>query len=121
MIESARKPGLGWPAELAAYERTDAAGTALVRFPVRFLRIGRETAVWSAPVELFSEIAVEVRARSPFRHTFYFGYADGSLAYLPTKAAFAEGGYEISVCVFTDAAERDLVDGALNGLRRLRH
>ncbi|MCL5744511.1 MAG: hypothetical protein M1541_11390, partial [Acidobacteria bacterium] len=68
-----------------------------------------------------AEIAIQVRTRSPFRHTFYFGLTNGSLCYLPTKRAFAEGGYETRVCVFTDRAEEDLsreVSAALARLKR---
>jgi hypothetical protein len=88
--------------------------------PVRFLRIN-DTLIWAAPVELFCEIAMAVRAASPFTHTFYFGYTNGWLGYLPTAAGFAEGGYEPKTSVFTDRAERDLTDAvvaALQGMRR---
>jgi hypothetical protein len=33
-------------------------------------------------------------SRSPFRHTLYAGYTDGTIGYVPTRAAYAEGGYE---------------------------
>ena len=108
-VESPLKPGLVWPEELARYSRTDTAGKSLVRLPVRFLTIG-DTMVWAAPVELFSEIAVEVRNRSSFPHTFYFGYTNGWFGYLPTAAAFDEGGYEPATSVFTKAAETDLIE-----------
>jgi hypothetical protein len=108
-VESPLKPGLVWPEELARYSRTDTAGKSLVRLPVRFLTIG-DTMVWAAPVELFSEIAVEVRNRSSFPHTFYFGYTNGWFGYLPTSAAFDEGGYEPATSVFTKGAEMDLIE-----------
>ena len=66
--------------------------------------------VWAAPVELFSEIAVEVRNRSSFPHTFYFGYTNGWFGYLPTSRAIDEGGYEPATSVFTKAAETDLIE-----------
>jgi neutral ceramidase len=59
-------------------------------------------------VELFSEIATNIRNRSPFPQTFYFGYTNGWFGYLPTAAAFDEGGYEPTTSVFTKAAEQDL-------------
>ena len=110
-IETPRKPGLGWPAELGRYTTKD--NTA--RIPVRFLRIG-DTVAWSAPVELFCEIAIRVRNESPFRNTFYFGYGNGWLGYLPTAAAFAEGGYEPATSPFTAQVERDFGDGVVNFL-----
>jgi hypothetical protein len=108
-VETERKPGLGWPAELPAYAAKTPAGADLVRIPVRFLKI-EDTVIWSAPVELFCEIAMKVRNESPFRHTFYFGYANGWLGYLPTAAAFAEGGYEPRTSPFTDRVESAFTD-----------
>ena len=54
---------------------------------------------------MFCEIALKVRSRSRFAHTWFFGYANGWLGYLPTKAAYAEGGYEPSVAPFSDEGE----------------
>jgi hypothetical protein len=112
MIESRRKDGLEWPAELAEFSRKQADGTELVRLPVRFLKINH-TLIWSAPVELFCEIAIAVRSQSPFEHTFYFGYTNGWFGYLPTSKAFSEGGYEPKTSVFTAAAEDDLLKGVI--------
>ena len=111
-IETRRKDGLEWPAELAEFSRTEADGTALVRLPVRFLKINN-TLIWSAPIELFCEMAIAVRNQSPFEHTFYFGYTNGWFGYLPTSEAFKEGGYEPKTSVFTGAAERDLLNGVI--------
>ena len=109
-IETPRRSGLEWPQELASYSRVDEGGVALVRLPVRFLRIG-DTLIWSAPIELFCEIELAVRHRSTFAYTFYFGYTGGWLGYLPTKQAFAEGGYEPKTSPFTEAAAEDLLKG----------
>jgi len=54
-----------------------------------------------------------VRDRSPFAHTFYFGYTNGWLGYLPTAQAFAEGGYEPRTSVFTPAVEADVSEGVM--------
>jgi hypothetical protein len=89
-LETARKAGLGWPVDLPSYASKSATGTDLVRIPVRFLRIN-DTVLWGAPVELFCEIAMRVRNQSPFRYTFYLGYSNGWLGYLPTAQAFREG------------------------------
>jgi len=85
----------------------------MVRVPVRFLKLNRDTVLWASPLELFSEVAVEVRKRSPFPNTFYLGYVNGWLGYLPTKTAIAEGGYEPSVSPFTGVAERDFTQAVV--------
>ncbi len=119
-IETPRKPELDWPEELGAYQGKTAGGAPLVRLPVRFLRLN-DTVIWSAPVEMFCEIAMRVRNASPFPHTFYFGYANGWIGYLPTKQAFAEGGYEPKTSVFTGRAEQEVGDAViayLQGMER---
>ncbi len=111
VIETPRKAGLGWPEDLADYARVSEDGTNLVRVPVRLLRINRDTVIWAAPLELFSEIAMNIQKTSPFPNTFYFGLTNGSLLYMPTKKAFSEGGYEPSVSPFTPQAEEDFTVG----------
>jgi hypothetical protein len=107
-VETPQKKGLSWPPELNAYARKGDAETPLVGLPVRFLKIN-DALIWSAPVELFCEMAIAVRNQSPFAHTFYFGYANGWFGYLPTSKAFIEGGYEPKTSPFTGAAEQDLM------------
>jgi len=108
LVETPRKAGLGWTNDLADYSETSNTGAAIVRLPVRFLTINNDIAIWAAPVELFCEIAIDVRSRSPFPYTFYFGYANGWLGYLPTREEFAHGGYEVNTSPYTDAAGEDL-------------
>jgi hypothetical protein len=115
-VESPRKAGLGWPDDLPDYARNDASGRPLVRLPLRFARIN-DTVLWGGPVEMFCEIAMEVRAASPFANTFFFGYTNGWIGYLPTAAAFAEGGYEPATSPFTPAVERDVVQAVTTFLQ----
>lgn len=118
-VETPRKAGLGWTDDLRAYSRTRADGTPLVRMPVRFLKIN-DTALWSAPVEMFCEISMAVRNASPFTNTFYFGYTNGWIGYLPTKAGFAEGGYEPTTSVFSDQVEQDVMEAVVGWLQGQR-
>ena len=113
-VEIPRKAGLGWAEDLGAYLKND----ALIRLPVRYWRLGKDTVAWAAPVELFCEIALDIRARSGLKHTWFFGYANGWMGYLPTKAAYAEGGYEPSVAPFSDEGEALLTRAVLAHLRK---
>jgi len=124
-IETPRKPGLGWAADLKEYSSTTVSGVNMVRLPLRFLKINDDIAIWSAPLELFCEISNEIRNRSPFPYTFYFGYSNGWLGYLPTAAAWKHGGYEVeSASPYTPAAEKDLTEavvGYLQGEMKSKH
>jgi neutral ceramidase len=117
IVETPRKADLGWPSDLHQYTRRSKAGMNMVRLPVRFLKINEEIAVWSLPVELFCEISNEIRDRSPFPFTFYFGYTNGWLGYLPTEKAWENGGYEVeTVSPYTPAAEKDLIESVIGYL-----
>jgi neutral ceramidase len=113
VVRTPARPDVGWPAELSAY-RTDTE----VLLPVRVARVG-EAVLWAAPVELFCEINMAVRERVGVAHTFFCGYANGWLGYLPTARAFAEGGYEPGASPFTPAAEEDLLRAVPAALRDL--
>ena len=120
-VETPRKEGLDWTDDLPAYTKTTPAGRAMVRLPIRFLRLN-DTLVWGAPVEMFCEISMSVRNQSPFAKTFFFGYTNGWIGYLPTKAGFAEGGYEPRTSVFGDQVERDVIEAVLTYLQSIpRH
>jgi neutral/alkaline ceramidase-like enzyme len=117
VVETPRREGLAWPDELASYTTTGSAPQ--VRLPVRFVRIN-DTLIWSAPLEMFCEIAMDVRDRSPFSHTFYFGYTNGWFGYLPTAKGFDEGGYEPRTSPFSPKAESDLRDAVVTFIQGFR-
>ena len=118
-VETPRKPGLGWPSDLDAYTSTKDK-IKMVRLPVRFLTINDDIAIWGAPLELFNTIATEVREDSPFQNTFFFGYTNGWLGYLPTASAWPHGGYEVNaVSPFTPVAEKELKEAVLGYLKGL--
>ena len=92
---------------MRSYSTVDSNGKTLRASPGP-ISYNKEMSLWAAPVELFSEIAMDIRNKSPFTHTFYFGYTNGWFGYLPTAAAFEEGGYEPATSVLTSSAEADL-------------
>ena len=53
------------------------------------------------PAELFVEFGLEMKKRSPFKHTFVVELANGYAGYVPTEKAFEEGGYEVRQTVKT--------------------
>jgi hypothetical protein len=119
IVDTPRRPDLIWPDALSAYVTTE-NGRPMIRLPLRFVRIN-DTVVWSAPVEMFCEIAMDVREQSPFANTFYFGYTNGWLGYLPTAKAFEEGGYEPRTSPFLAGVEADVREAVttfIHGFRR---
>ncbi|TLV03835.1 neutral/alkaline non-lysosomal ceramidase N-terminal domain-containing protein [Dyadobacter luticola] len=116
-VETPRKAGLGWTDDMLNYTRTTKEGINLVKLPVRFLKINEDIAIWSAPLELFCEVSNEIRDRSPFPVTMYFGYGNGWLGYMLTENEYAQGGYESTVTPYSPKAAQDLTDAVMNYLQ----
>jgi neutral ceramidase len=118
IIETPRRANLGWPGDLNKYTRTTKTGDNIVRLPVRFLKINEDIGIWSAPVEMFCEISNAIRERSPFAYTFYYGYTNGWLGYMPSEKEFQYGGYEVDVvCPYTPAVQKDVTESVLGYLQ----
>src|SRR5690606_9078403 len=60
---------------------------------IQTLRIG-ELAIAAIPAEVFVEIGLEIKEKSPFKPTFSISLANGYNGYLPTPEQHILGGYE---------------------------
>ncbi len=91
------------------------------------MRVG-ETAIIGTPGEVFSEIGLEVRTRSPFETTLFAGYSQGILGYVSTAQEHPFGGYEPAVAQrgydhpapFAPEAAAVLVQACMDVLNELR-
>jgi neutral ceramidase len=116
IVETPRKAGMDWTSDLTAYTHTTKSGEKMVKLPIRFLKINDDVAIWSAPLELFCEVSNEIRDRSPFPFTFYFGLTNGWLGYLLPESEYKHGGYEPEDSPYTPSAARDLTEPVVNYL-----
>ena len=57
-------------------------------------RDGSELGIAAIPFEVFSEIGLELKARSPLKPSFTIELANGGYGYLPTPEQHKLGGYE---------------------------
>lgn len=93
--------------ELPYAERTIAARDATsdkVSCVMQAFRVG-DLGIAAIPFEVFTEIGLEIKARSPFKDTFTIELANGSNGYLPTPAQHELGGYE--TWLGTNRVEKD--------------
>jgi len=75
----------------------------------------------TAPAEVFNEIGVAVKTRSPFSDTFFLGYANGSIGYVPVPEAYPEGGYEVEYASQVNPGGAGAItEGCLQLLRTLK-
>ena len=86
------------------------------------LSLGRvgEVAFVGLGGEVFNGIGQAIKTASPFRSTFIFTHCNGAAGYVPTRASYAEGGYEVQSSPFAPGAGEQLIEAALQGLRDLQ-
>ena len=80
---------------LASYEEGYREADALPT-PQTVLRLG-DVALVSFPYELFCEIGLRVKAKSPFSHTLSLALTNGARAYFATEREIPYGGYEVDM------------------------
>ena len=75
---------------------------------LRFLEAGKDgtvpgdVAICSLPGEIFVEIGLALKEKSPFAHTMICELANGYYGYISTKRGIEEGGYETRINMSTN-------------------
>ena len=72
------------------------------------------------PAELFSDLGLEIKKRSPFSKTLIFGYANDALGYIPSEDSYSGSGYEVRRTLFAAGAGEYLVEQIIHNLNKLR-
>lgn len=98
-VANALATQMGWRAGNA---RTY-AGMKESAWPIHAIRIG-DIALVGVPGEPFSSTGLAIAKQSPFAHTLFSGYSNGGFGYVPDRAAYSEGGYEIEATPFAQGA-----------------
>lgn len=93
-IRPRRFHGLNWARRVEAALRSGSAPRA-VDGVVNAVRIG-DGVIATGPGEIFTEIGLAVKERSPAVVTMYAGYTNGCVSYFPTASEYPLGGYEPS-------------------------
>jgi hypothetical protein len=80
---------------------------------VQVIALGPDLAFVALPGEIFTELGLQVKQNSPFRHTIIAELANGSVGYVPTKRAFAEGNYEPTSARCAPGSGEQIADAAV--------
>lgn len=89
------------------------------RVEMQAFRLSDECALLALPGEFFVELAREIESAGDVRHLLINGYANASIGYVPTRQAFALGGYEAGRARFVEDADRAFVQTATELVRAL--
>ena len=99
-------------------EHLDRRGSGPLVAEIQAIRIGDFVLV-TFPGELFVEVGLRIKERSPFPKTFIAGYTNGGLGYAPTADSYDKQAYEDS-CTYLAPQWQELYERkALELIRRL--
>ncbi len=87
--------------------------------PMQALRIG-STIFVTFPAEVFTEIGLTVKQKSPYANTFILGVAGGYNGYIATAAEYIEGGYAVNGSPYAPQAEQALIDASIELINRVK-
>lgn len=74
-----------------------------IEVEIQVLSLGNIAFV-ALPGEIFVELGLEIKRKSPFPYTFVIELANGYVGYVPTREAFEEGGYEVMLALTSKLA-----------------
>jgi neutral ceramidase len=75
-----------------------------------------DLAIVGIPGELFVELGLEMKRTPNFARIFVAGYCNDLIGYIPTRAAYLEGGYEVDTARIAAGSGETIVDTALSAL-----
>jgi hypothetical protein len=74
--------------------------------------LGKEVAWVALPGEIFVELGLALKKRSPFPQTFLVELANENLGYVPDRRSYAEGNYEPESARCAPGSGEKLIDAA---------
>ena len=87
---------------------------------IQVIGLGDEVAFVCLPGEVFVELGLAIKQGSPFRTTFVVELSGcAETLYIPTRAAYAQGSYEVTNSALRPGAGEMLVESALGLLRKV--
>ena len=93
----------------------DDSGEATIHTEVQGIRIG-DCVLVTSPAEVLTQVGLNVKAASPYEHTFVSAFSNGYTHYGPPADEYEMGGYETTECLLApewqamfEAAAREVI------------
>jgi hypothetical protein len=86
---------------------------------VQVVRLSRDIAMVFVPGEVFVDIGLEIKRRSPFAETLVVELSQDAPGYIPTRKAFDEGSYETVNSRIAPGGGEAMTEVAVSMLKRL--
>ena len=74
------------------------SGEDTIDMELQLIKIG-DCLIVSSPAELLTEIGLNIKKASPYKHTFVAAYSNGYVHYAGPAADYDKGGYELTECL----------------------
>lgn len=120
----------------AKKESNEEASTPEIREAMKILRIQErkgepieaevqtfgigDMAIVALPGEIFVELGLDIKKRSPYRHTFILTLSNNSIGYVPNVEAFNYGAYEVEVSEIAKGEGEKMADAAVKLLNNMK-
>lgn len=89
------------------------------RVEVQVIALGKDVAWVGLPGEIFVELGLAIKKRSPFPNTFLVELANENMGYIPDRRSYSEGNYEPESARCAAGSGERLVEAAVGLLARL--
>ena len=96
----------------------DESGEETIKAEVMGIKIG-DCVLISCPTEALVEVGLNVKAASPYTHTFMAAYSNGYMHYGPPAEDYNKGGYEVTECFLAPEWQQIYEQTAAEIIRRL--
>ena len=91
----------------------------LIEAEVQTFGLG-DVGIVALPGEIFVELGLEIKKKSPFKHTFILTLSNNSIGYIPNADAFDYGAYEVEVSEIAKGQGERLVESSLGLLKKMK-
>lgn len=88
---------------------------------IQVFALGDKCAIVSLPAEVFTEIGMYIKSRSPYPYTIITELTNGAIGYVPDRKAYIEGNYEVITSRVAPGSGEILAENALRMLYQLKN
>jgi hypothetical protein len=119
VLKRVRDPKTTFLEKVKAYQVLDVAARdgKPWEVEVQVVALGDQVAWVSLPGEIFVELGLAIKKASPFPCTLIAELANGSVGYVPDRAAYAQGNYEVVSARCAEGSGEALVEAAVRLLK----
>jgi hypothetical protein len=72
------------------------------------------------PGEIFVELGLAIKEKSPYKHTLVLTLANNSIGYIPNKEAFKYGAYEVEVSMIAEGEGEKMVESSVKQMEKMK-